>query len=521
MQRSGLGRLRASNLGKSYGGRVVFEALDLGVGAGTRLALLGPNGSGKSTLLRLLAGEIAPDEGAVARVPATLAVAHLPQERPRGEETVLDALRRRAGVAAAEAELERAAHALGAGGPAEPYEGALAYYAVLAEDFDVRAGAVCGELGVATRLDARVSELSGGQRARVALAAVALAQADVLLLDEPTNDLDADALEWLGGFLGRFPGGLVVATHDREVADALADELLVFDPGSRTPRLFAGSPEELVAAAARERASQYDRFERTEERRHALESLLRARQNEARAGRRMTSRRGTKALGGKVRSASRALDRLERVEKPFEPWQLQLALAAARGSDVAVRLEDAVVERGSFRLGPLSLELRPGDRLLVEGPNGAGKSTLLAALTGDLTLAAGTRTASRSSVFGTLDQDRALLSGERPLLDVLRAETRATETEARTTVAKFGLRRDDALRACTTLTPGERTRAQLALLVLRRMNVLVLDEPSNHLDVEALDQLVAALADYPGATVLVTHDERLRTGYCATQTIRL
>jgi ATPase subunit of ABC transporter with duplicated ATPase domains len=224
----------------------------------------------------------------------------------------------------------------------------------------------------------------------------------------------------------------------------------------------------------------------------------------------------------KVRQAERLLDRNELPEKPFEPWQLQLALAAAaRGSDVAVRLEDAVVERGSFRLGPLSLELRPGDRLLVEGPNGAGKSTILAALTGDLTLAAGTRTASRSSVFGTLDQDRALLSGERPLLDVLRAETRATETEARTTVAKFGLRRDDALRACATLTPGERTRAQLALLVLRRMNVLVLDEPSNHLDVEALDQLVAALADYPGATVLVTHDERLRTGYCATQTIRL
>jgi ATPase subunit of ABC transporter with duplicated ATPase domains len=522
MQRSGLGRLRASNLGKSYGGRVVFEALDLGVGAGTRLALLGPNGSGKSTLLRLLAGELAPDEGAIERVPSALAVAYLPQERPRGADTVIDALRRRAGVASAEAELERAAHALGTGGPADAYEDALARYAVLAEDFDARAGAVCGELGVATRIDARLGELSGGQRARVALAAVALAQADVLLLDEPTNDLDADALDWLGGFLERFPGGLVVATHDRDVADALADELLVFDAGSRTPRLFAGSPEDLVAVAARERASQYDRFERTEERRRALESLLRARQNEARAGRRMTSRRGTKALGGKVRSASRALDRLERVEKPFEPWQLQLALAtAARGSDVAVRLEDAVVQRGEFRLGPLSLELRPGDRLLVAGPNGAGKSTLLGALTGDLPLAAGTRAASDSSVFGTLDQDRALLSGERPLLDVLRAETGATETDARTTVAKFGLRRDDALRVCATLTPGERTRAQLALLVLRRMNVLVLDEPSNHLDVEALDQLVAALSDYPGATVLVTHDERLRTGYCATRTIRL
>jgi ATPase subunit of ABC transporter with duplicated ATPase domains len=235
----------------------------------------------------------------------------------------------------------------------------------------------------------------------------------------------------------------------------------------------------------------------------------------------MTSRRGTQALGTKVRSASRALERLDRPEKPFEPWQLQLALnAAARGGDVAVRLERAVVERGAFRLGPLDVELRPGDRLLVAGPNGAGKSTLLGALTGELPLAAGSRTAGRSTVFGTLDQDRALLSGPRPVLDALRAGA-ATETEARTTLAKFGLRRDDALRPAATLTPGERTRVQLALLVLRRMNVLVLDEPSNHLDLEAVEQLTAALADYPGAAVLVTHDERLRRTFGATQTIRL
>jgi ATPase subunit of ABC transporter with duplicated ATPase domains len=522
MQRSVLGRLRASNLTKAYGGRVVFEALDLGVGAGTRLALLGPNGCGKTTLLRLLAREEVPDEGAVERVPPGLVVAHLPQERPRGTETVVAALRRRAGLDAAERALEDAAVALGEGGPADPYEHALARYAALAEDFDARAGAVCGELGVGTRLDSRLGELSGGQRARVALATVALAEADVLLLDEPTNDLDADALEWLGGFLERFAGGLVVATHDRGVAAALAEDLLVFEPGSRTPRLFAGSPDELVETAARERTAAYERFERTDERRRALESLLRSRQNEARAGRRMTSRRGTKALGSKVRSASRALEQLERVEKPFEPWQLQLALAAAaRGSDVAVRLEGAVVERGSFRLGPLDLELRPGDRLLVAGRNGTGKSTLLGALAGDLPLAAGIRTVGRSTVFGALDQDRTLLSGSRPLLDALRAGADTSETEARTTLAKFGLRRDDALRACATLTPGERTRAQLALLVLRRMNLLVLDEPSNHLDVEALDQLVAALDGYPGATVLVTHDERLRTGYRPTATIRL
>ena len=385
------------------------------MGAGTRLALLGPNGSGKSTLLRLLAGELVPDEGSVARVPATLAVAHLPQERPRGDETVLDALRRRAGLAAAESELERAAQALGAGGPAEPYEDALARYAVLAEDFDARAGAVCGDLGVATRMDARLGELSGGQRARVALAAVALARADVLLLDEPTNDLDTDALDWLGGFLERFAGGLVVATHDRDVADALADELLVFEPGSRTPRLFAGSPEELVAAAARERSPQYDRFERTEERRRALESLLRARQNQARAGRRMTSRRGTKALGGKVRSASRALDRMERVDKPFEPWQLQLALAAA--AVAATSPSGSRRRRRARQLPPRpALDSSSAPATASSSPARTARASRRSSARSPATSRSppGRAPSGRGTVFGTLDQDRALLSGDRP-----------------------------------------------------------------------------------------------------------
>ncbi|MDX6504405.1 MAG: hypothetical protein QOE29_1530 [Gaiellaceae bacterium] len=519
MQRSPSGRLRALGISRSYGGRVVFEAVDLGVGADTRLALLGPNGCGKTTLLRLLAGVDEPDEGTVERTGVD--VAYLPQERPRGTETVEESLRRRCGLADAEQELERAAGSLATGGASDAYEHALARFGVLAEDFDARVRAVCADLRV-DAVEAPLAQLSGGQQARVALAAVALARADVLLLDEPTNDLDTDALEWLARYLEGFDGGLVVATHDRDVAGALADELLLFEPGSRTPRPFVGSPDELVDVAARERAAAYDRFERTEERRRALESLLRARQNQARAGRRMTSRRGTKALRTKVRSASRALERLDRPEKPFEPWQLQLALSAAsRGSDVVARLERAVVERGAFRLGPLDLELRPGDRLLVAGPNGAGKSTLLGALTGELPLASGTRTIGQGTVFGTLDQDRALLSGPQPVLEAVRAGTGTTETETRTTLAKFGLRRDDALRAGATLTPGERTRAQLALLVLRRMNALVLDEPSNHLDLEALDQLTAALADYPGAAVLVTHDERLRHTFGATQTIRL
>ena len=472
------GSIRA-HVTKSHGGRVVLDAAGLTVAPGSRVALLGPNGSGKTTLLRLLAGLEEPDEGEVARVPASLRVVYLPQER------------------------------LGAALPPLPAE------------YDPRERALRRELRVAD-LEAPPALLSGGECARLALARAVLADPDVLLLDEPTNDLDADALAWLDRFLSGFPGAVVLVSHDRSLVERFARELLVFEPGSATPRHFAGTPDEYEAAVARERGEAYARYEGTQERRRELTALLRERQGQARSGRRVTSRRAAQAQGGKVRSARRALERLDTAEKPFEPWQLQLALAPGRrGSDVVVRLEGAVVERGSFRLGPYDLELRLGDRLLLAGPNGAGKSTLLQALAGGLPLAAGTRDVGRSTVFGTLDQDRTLLSGDRPLLDALRSGCDATPEEARTLLAKFGLRRDDALRPCRTLTPGERTRAQLALLVLRRMNALLLDEPSNHLDREALVQLGAALEDFPGAVVLVTHDERLRRAYRATHTIRL
>ncbi|MGH2976886.1 MAG: ATP-binding cassette domain-containing protein, partial [Gaiellaceae bacterium] len=213
------------------------------------------------------------------------------------------------------------------------------------------------------------------------------------------------------------------------------------------------------------------------------------------------------------------LARIETVEKPYEPWELQLALSpAARSGDVVVRLEQAVVERGSFRLGPLDLEVGWGDRLAIAGPNGSGKTTVLDALLGRLPLSSGDRWVGPGVVLGELEQDRAALSGEQTLLDIFRdfeAET------ARTLLAKFGLGADDVLRAASSLSPGERTRAGLALLTARGVNCLVLDEPTNHLDVEAIEELERGLAGYEGTVLLVTHDRRFLEAFAPTRTIEL
>ena len=210
-----------------------------------------------------------------------------------------------------------------------------------------------------------------------------------------------------------------------------------------------------------------------------------------------------------MRQAERLLERNPEAEKPFEPWELQLTLrAGSRPGDRVAVLHAAVGTRGSFRLGPIDLELAAGDRLAVTGPNGSGKSTLLEMLLGDLPLVEGRRELGRATVVGTLAQERRESDGQGSLLDGFVERTGATAVDARTLLAKFGLGATHVDRQWSTLSPGERTRARLAELQYRQVNLLVLDEPTNHLDLEAIEQLEQALTGYDGALVVVSHDRR-------------
>jgi ATPase subunit of ABC transporter with duplicated ATPase domains len=516
---------------RAHGARTVLDRVSLTVGAGARIGVVGPNGSGKTTLLRLLAGLDVPDDGAVVRNPPGLRVGYLPQERDaRERETLLGYLARRTGVARAEHELDRFAARLGdEPALAAAYSDALERYLALGgADLPARAAAVCGDVGLGRRLGQSLESLSGGQAARARLAALLLSRFDVLCLDEPTNDLDFDGLDRLERFVAGLRGSLVVVSHDRAFLDRAVTRVVEVDEWTGGLVEFAGGWSDWQAARERAREAQYRHFEQTEERRRELEALLRERRGNAQSGSTLAKRtggadrRGTNALSTKVRQAERALDRLDRVEKPYEPWRLQLALEpAARGATVVARLEGAVVERGAFRLGPLDLELRHGDRLAVSGPNGSGKTTLLAALLGTLPLAAGARVLGRGVVAGELDQGRGRFAGDAPLARAFADEAAQPLEQARTLLAKFGLGADDAERAGRTLSPGERTRAELALLAARGVNLLVLDEPTNHLDLPAIEELEAALDGFTGTVVLVTHDRRLLERFGATGELRL
>jgi ATPase subunit of ABC transporter with duplicated ATPase domains len=361
-------------------------------------------------------------------------------------------------------------------------------------------------------------DVSGGEAARAQLAQIVNARFDVVLLDEPTNDLDFDGLEQLERFVHQLPGSAVIVSHDRDFLDRTVTRIVELDEWKRGAREFAGGWSQYERAREQARQQQYAAFGRHVEEKERLQEQLRRMQEWERRGygqgRKKKKTKDVKsAIGGRIK-------RLGDVEKPYEPWELQLQFGGgSRSGDVVARLERAVIERAGFRLD-VDLELGYGDCLAVLGANGTGKTTLLGALLGTVPLTAGTRWVGPGVVFGELEQRRSEFLGGRLLDEFVRA-TGLTPEDSRTLLAKFGLGADDVGRNASSLSPGERTRAVLALLAARGVNCLVLDEPTNHLDVPAIEELERALDAFEGTIVLVTHDRRFLERFRATRRLEL
>ncbi len=294
----------------------------------------------------------------------------------------------------------------------------------------------------------------------------------MLLLDEPTNDLDLTGLELLENHLNAFGGGLVVVSHDREFLDRTARQVLQIDPHTREAKLYGGGYQAYIEELARDKARAAEAYDTYAAKRDDLIERARRQKEWARSGERSANsaaaRRkepdknirharvaGAQQVAAKAAATLRAADRLEEVAEPRKEWELRLRFGAAtRSGDVVAVLSDAVVRRGSFTLGPVSLQLNWGERVLVRGDNGSGKTTLINALLGRIPLAQGSSSTGASVVIGEIDQARLTFAATSVLLDAFTQESRLLEGEARTLLAKFGLGADDIGRPVERLSPG-------------------------------------------------------------------
>ncbi|KAM9861723.1 ABC-F family ATP-binding cassette domain-containing protein [Leucobacter sp. BZR 635] len=540
--------LVAQDLAGGYAHRTLFEGLDLTVAPGDVIGVVGVNGAGKSTLLRILAGELSPQAGSLHLAPRDAFVGWLPQEHERvAGETVAEYVALRTGCAQATAEMDAAAEALGSTeavrpgdpDPADTYSVALdRWLASGAADLEERLPAVLAELGIRTgegsgtpgRATAvteqtLMTSLSGGQAARVGLAALLLSRFDIVLLDEPTNDLDLDGLERLESFVQGLRGGVVLVSHDREFLARCVTRVLELDLAQNSNRVFGGGYDAYLEERAIVRQHKRDDYEEFAAKKADLVARARTQREWSSQGvrnamkknpdndkiRRAASTESSEKQAQKVRQMESRIKRLDEVEEPRKEWQLEFTIGEApRSSAVVATLNAAVVHQGNFTLGPVSLQLNAGERVGITGPNGAGKSTLLRLLFGRQQPDEGSAALGASVAIGEIDQARSLFAGEDPLAEAFETLVpEMTAAEVRTLLAKFGLKADHVSRPCGELSPGERTRAGLALLQARGVNVLVLDEPTNHLDLPAIEQLEQALESYEGALLLVTHDRRM------------
>jgi ATP-binding cassette subfamily F protein 3 len=534
--------LQVHGVAKAYGAATVLSSISFTLNDGEHVALIGPNGAGKTTLLRIITGREAPDAGVVSLAPGTV-VGYLPQafEASLGA-TVGEAIATAQGeYAAAEAELASASEAMAAAGDDLPaalarYEAAVARFEALGGyEREHRAAAVLTGLGLGDLPPATpVATLSGGQKTRLGLATLLLREPDLLVLDEPTNHLDVAALEWLEGFVSAYPRAALIVSHDRAFIDRTVQRVLYLAPDSSSLRAYAGGYSDFAAARAREREQQLAAWKDQQDYvARTRADISRMKGQAARLDNVSTPvgdhdkkyiTGGSASVAAKqarmAKARERKLDRYlasdERVERPRQRWGLKLDFGEPPPGGRAVLGIEGL--RFAYPHGPelfdgLDLELWHGERVALVGPNGSGKSTLLRLISGELAPQGGKIRIGANVRPGFLTQEHELLDLGRTVLEnVLRARPMA-ETEARSFLHLFLFAGDAVFRPAGACSLGERSRLQLALLVLQGCNLLLLDEPLNHLDIQAREQFEEALEAFEGTVLVVSHDRAFVGAY--------
>ena len=489
--------LTIGGLSKSYGGRVLFEDVTLQVNRGDRIGLVGPNGAGKTTLLRLVLGDETPDDGTITFQRGT-SIGYLPQESaPIGDETVVELA---SSVNTELVRVMREMRLLAAAGDedsGEAHEANSRFDELDGSTIQAKAKQMLNGLGFRdSDFDRRAAELSGGWVMRAHLARLLTQEPDLLILDEPTNHLDLEALLWFQDYLKYYPGAILMISHDREFLNQLVDGILEIRQSKLTR--YRGTYDDYLV-----------------QREAAEQQLLAAYKNQQRDIARLqefADRFGAKASkASQAQSKLKQIERMEKIEAPASeakkvsfnfPQPQRSGQRAIRLTDIHHAYGEKVVYAG------VSLEVEREKRIVLVGPNGAGKSTLLKILAGVLPVQQGVRELGHNTKTGYYSQYRIeMLQAQRTVLEeALDTPQRITEQEIRTVLGCFLFSGDSVFKKISVLSGGEKSRLALVKLLLDPPNLLLMDEPTTHLDIGSIDALIGALKMFSGTVVFISHD---------------
>ena len=528
--------LALNGVSKAFGDDVILEGVSFIINPGDRVGLVGPNGCGKTTLLRIIVGEEQADRGSVTVSPLGASLGYLAQALEFEPGATVEAVMRQATAElhAAEQQVETLAREM-ATAEGDELQRVMAAYAEALTRFEAAGGyggaheieAVLAGLGLeGLDLSGPVDILSGGQKTRLGLARLLLARPQILLLDEPTNHLDIEALEWLEGFLGTYRGAALIVSHDRTFLDRTVQTILALDPLTHTLRAYPGNYTAYAEAVEQELATQWATYKDQQERMARMERDIRGLATHARRIEHETVhfhyRRIAKDLARRSVVQRRRLERMrdseDIVEKPQRSWAMKLAFegASASGNDVIVLEDVAVGYEGKRLISGANQVLRQGERVALVGPNGSGKTTLLRAIVGQVQPLAGRIRLGANVQMGYYSQEQEGLDEASNAFEEIRRVAAMGESDARSFLHYFLFSGDDVFVPVGSLSYGERARLALAKLVAGGCNLLLLDEPINHLDIPSREQFEQGLAAFEGTVLVVVHDryfiQRFATG---------
>lgn len=518
--------LKAKSIRKSYGALTILFDVSFSLEREQKAALVGPNGVGKTTLFKIIAGLEEADAGSI-ELHHNVRLGYLPQDMTLfGSETIMDYLKSVSGIALLEKEMEKLSANLENELAANRY-GKLCgeFQRVNGYSFEHRAQTILAGFGISeSEFLKSLNELSSGQKSKVALTGILLRGVDLLLLDEPTNNLDLPALLWLENFLCDSSAMCLIISHDRKFLDRVVNKIFELDWNSRTLTINNGTYSDYLIAKEKERERTKQRYEAQQEEIDRIKTMAKEKRAEAEQGSHWIGTDNDKFLRGFKRdragkssqiakSLEKRIDQMEQIEKPFEKDALKIDLTANKANgttDISI-MEVVAGYPNSFKIGPISLEIRYGQRIAILGLNGSGKSTLAKTITGQLAPLSGNVKIGSGVQFGFLSQEHENLPRNQAPINFLIDRTKLGESKSYSQLAKFGINEIQARKPISDLSPGNRARLLLAFFSAISVNTLILDEPTNHLDMEAVEALEEVLEGYSGTILLISHDRYFLT----------